>query len=88
LPEKWWTIGEGEEARVYISNTPSDVQLQLLDKAPEEVVDKERERLETLRERTGRTGELLAVLGQGGAIWGLPMTNRLCVTEIPWVGFQ
>ncbi len=34
-----------------------------LDKAPEEVVDKERERLDTLRERTGRIGELLAVLG-------------------------
>jgi len=34
-----------------------------LDKAPEEVVDKERERLETLRERTDRIGALLAVLG-------------------------
>ncbi len=34
-----------------------------LEKAPEEVVDKERERLETLRERTGRIGDLLAVLG-------------------------
>ncbi|MBI4311770.1 MAG: class I tRNA ligase family protein, partial [Chloroflexi bacterium] len=34
-----------------------------LDKAPEEVVDKERQRLETLQERTARIGELLAVLG-------------------------
>ncbi|MBI4198693.1 MAG: valine--tRNA ligase, partial [Chloroflexi bacterium] len=34
-----------------------------LDKAPEEVVDKERERLETLQERTARIRELLAVLG-------------------------